>query len=368
MIERRTIIGTLLRAPLIRDPWVGRGVLAILLAILLLLSFFPERHRGIVTLTPTDPAGLGLSGTLGQLGAINSVFGNQAAVEVALKVSRSIAVREAVGKRLRLMERLDFKSPLAMDRWLADKVTVTSLRGGIIQFETVNRDADLSRDLVGAYASATQNELATISKRQTNYKREVLVELVTEASDRLDRARGAYDTFRLGTRYANPESSIEAIGSQIPRLQAEIRSKEVDLNAARQFGTENNVRVQQIQAELRALRSQLAQAEATNPSQRDSVGRAVRASTQAERLERELKIAQTLYDGYMRFLEGTSVEDLTSTANVRILEPPFVDTKRQINWGFLAAAMALMLLWVAMEFYRLRPPVGDRVIVRETHA
>jgi len=366
MLARRTAIGTLVRAPVLRDPWIGRAVLAAIIALLLLLSFFPERHRGVVTLTPTDPNSLGLSGTLGQLGALNSVFGNQAAVEVALKIGRSVSVRESVAKQLHLMDRLHFESRIAMHRWLEKKMTIRSLRGGIVQIETMNRDPVLAKELVGAYASAIQAELAKVSRRQTEYKRDVLVQLVTEASERLARARGAYDTFRLRSRYANPESSIEAIGSQVPRIQANIRAKEVELNAARQFATDDNMSVRQILAELGALRSQLAAAEATNPTQRDSVGRAVAASTQAERLERELKIAQALYDSYMRYLEGTSVEDLTSTASVRLLEQPFVDTERQINWGPLAAAIALFLLWGAMEFYRLRPPVGERMIVRET--
>lgn len=366
MRERRTLIGTIARAPVLGNLWLGRAVLIFILGILLILSFFPERYRGAVTLTPTDPTSLGLSGTLGQLGALNSVFGNQAAVEIALKIGRSLAVRQIVAKQLGLMEKLNFENPLEMHRWLEKNVTIRSLRGGIVQFETLNRDPALAKALVGAYASATQGELAKISRRQTEYKREVLIELVTDASQRLSRARGAYDSFRLRTRYADPDSSLSAIGSQIPRLQVAIRAKEVELNAARQFATDSNMSVRQILAEIAVLRGQLSQAEATSPEQRDSVGRAVSASTQAERLERELKIAQTLYDNYMRFLEGTSVEDLTSTASVRLLEQPFVDTARQINWTMLAAALALFLLWIALEFYRMRPPVGERIVVRET--
>ena len=81
-----------------------------------------------------------------------------------------------------------------------------------------------------------------------------------------------------------------------------------------------------------------------------------------------VRIAQGLYDGYMRYLEGTSVEDLTSTATIRVLEPPFIDTKRQIDYRFASIALALALLLAAIEFYRLRPPVTDRVIIRETYA
>lgn len=92
------------------------------------------------------------------------------------------------------------------------------------------------------------------------------------------------------------------------------------------------------------------------------------ASRRGEQLLRDVQIAQSLYDNYMKFLEGTSVEDMTSTASVRVLEPPYIDTARQVNWTFLALALALSLLWAAIEFYRLRPAVGERVIVRDTYA
>ena len=367
MMAPRTFIGTLSNAPILRSRWPRHALFAVLFAILLLLSFFPERYRAAATLTPSDPASLGLSGALGQLGAINSVFGNQAAVEIALKVGRSIQVRDLVADRLKLKRRLGFESDVAMHRWLEREMTVRSLRGGIVQFETLHKDPDLAKDLVGAYASATQEQLAKINRRQTEYKRDVLLNLVTEASNRLARAQGAYDSFRLQTRYADPELAMEAIGSRIPVLQAGIKAKEVQLAAARQFATDDNMTVRQIVAELNALRAQLIQAQATNPAQSNSVGRVVAASTKAEKLERELMIAQSLYDGYMRFLEGTSVEDLTSTASVRVLEPPFVDTQRQIYWPALALALAVLLVWMSIEFYRLRPAVGDRLIVREAH-
>ena len=105
MRERRTVIGTVLNGPLRGNMWLARAIFGVCLAILIFFSFFPERYRGAVTLTPTDPTSLGLSGTLGQLGALNSVFGNQAAVEIALKIGRSIYVRQIVAKQLNLMDR-----------------------------------------------------------------------------------------------------------------------------------------------------------------------------------------------------------------------------------------------------------------------
>jgi uncharacterized protein involved in exopolysaccharide biosynthesis len=365
MTPPRTIIGTLAS---IRSRWSLRALFAALILIFGFLSLFPERYRAAVTLTPSDPATLGLSGALGQLGAINGVFGNQTAVEIALKVARSVYVRETVIDRLKLKQRLGFHSDVETHRWLEKQVDIRSVRGGIIVFESMMKDPKLAEDLVGAYSAATQERLAQINRRQTEYKRDVLLRLVTDASNRLARAQSAYDSFRLKTRYSDPESAIEAIGERIPALEAAIKAKEVQLNAARQFYTEENMNVRQLVAERNALLSQLAEAKATNPQQSNSVGRVVRASTEALRLMRELKISQALYDSYMRFLEGTSVEDLTSTASVRILEAPYVDTDRQIDYRFAALAIAIALLWAAIEFYGLRPPVGHRTIVRERHA
>lgn len=366
MTPPRTIIGTIVHSRPFRSSWIGRTILAVLIGIFVVLSFFPERYRAAATLTPTDPQSLGLSGALGQLGAINSVFGNQAAVEIALKVARSVYVRDTVIDDLKLKDRLGFSSDVAVHRWLEDEVDARTLRGGIILFETYRKDPDLAKDLITAYASATQARLTEINRRQTEYKRDVLMKLVTDASDRVTRAQNAYDTFRLRTRYGDPEMAMEAIGSRIPVLESAIKAKEVQLNAARQFATDENMAVRQLIAERDALERQLAQAKATNPEQSNSVGRVVRASTQAEKLMRELSVARGLYESYMRYFEGTGVEDLTSTASVRVLEPPFVDTERQIDYRFAALALALALLWAAIEFYRLRPPVGDRVYVRET--
>lgn len=360
-------MSSVVRMRIIRDNGPRRVALAGALAVALFFSAFPERYRAASSLTPSDPSTLGLSGALGQLGAINSVFGSQAAIEVALKVGRSVYVKDTVMRRSKVDRRLGM-SRIETHRWLDDEVEVRSLRGSILLIEMHHRDADLARDLVEAYADATRARLAEINRRQTEYKRSILMKLVSDASNRLARAQNAYDSFRLRTRYGDPEAAMEAIGGRIPVLEAAIKAKDVQLNAARQFYTNENMIIRQLASERDALVNQLAEAKATNPNQVNSVGRVVRASTEADRLERELYVSKMLYESYIRFLQGTSVEDLTSEASVRILEPPFVDTERQFDYRWLALAAAIALLWAAVEFYRFRPPVGDRVVVRERHA
>lgn len=365
MTPPTSIIGRLTNLRLFDRFWKRGAIFGSLLSIFLLLSFFPERHQAAISLTPTDPESLGLSGTLGQLGAINNVFGNQAALEIALRVGKSVAVRDTVIKELSLEKRLHEPNRLVLHRWLERKVEPRALRGGIITIEMTDRDAKLARDLVGSYARAMQEQLADINRRRITYKRDILLELVSDASNKLAQAQAAYDTFRLKNRYADPRASMASVADQIPVLEATIKSKQIQLATARQVFTDENMTVKQILAEIAALRTQLAEVRASSPQQAGTVGSVVALSGQLYKLERELAIAKSLYDNYLRYLQGTAVEDMTSSANIRVLEQPYVETQRQIFLPALATAIALFLLWMAVEFYRLRPPVGERLILSE---
>lgn len=355
-----SLTGRLARAPIFREPNKRRALILVLVAICGALTLFPERKRAAMSLTPEAPPSLTLTSGMSQLGALNNVFGNQSTVEVALKIASSPGVRNAVADKLQLDRRLGLDRVHVL-RWLDRKVEVRSMRGGIVQFEIKYGDGVLGSEIIGAYGEAVRSKLAAISRNQATFKRDVLVNIVADASERLQKAQAAYDDFRLQTRYGQPVSAITAIGERIPVLEQMIKSKLVELAAQRQFATDNNMRVRQILAELAALRAQLADAKSTAPDKPDSVGQVVKESTRGERLRRDLLFAQVLHETYRRFLQSTAAEDMTSSINVRVLEPPYVDPARQYNYAPLAIGVLLLLLGIAIEFYTLRPPLEIRV-------
>lgn len=360
MTPPRSLIGSLAQAPLFRHVGKRRLLFTALVAICAVLTLFPQKYRAALSLTPSDPTALGLGETVRQLGAINSVFGNQTATEVALKVARSQYVRDVVDKRIGLSRRLG-KTPKETNRWLERKVDIRALRGGIVQFEMELSDADFAREIVATYGDAVREQLGIIAKKQTAYKRNILIELVGEASGQLAKARAAYDTFRLRTQTSLPSIALRVNALNINDLEGQIRAKEMQIATLLEFNTERNIKVQQGRAELAALRDKLAEARSVSSQDRDSLGQSVQLSTELERLQRDLDLAQMLYDNYKRFLQGTTVEDLTSTANVRVLEPAYVDADRQYNVIPLAIGILLALLAFAIEAYALRPPLADKV-------
>lgn len=353
-----SMVGNLATTTLFERPWRRRAIAAVLVVLFGVMAFFPERYRAAVTLSPSDPASLGLGGALNQLGAFSSVFGNQAAMEISLKVARSQSVRQIVLKKLDLMRRENFSDPTAADRWLTDKVEIRSLRGGIILIESTGADAPYQRELVGAFAAATRLRLSEIARTQTAYKREILNDLVAQSAQRLNRAQTAYDAYRRQTKYIEPGKAIGAIGSRVSALEETIKQREISLSQARAFATDDNMAVRQLIAEIVVLKQQLAEARSLDPTQQYAVNRSIIESTRVEDLERELTISKSLYINYKRYLEGTDVEDLASAGNVRIIEPPFIDSARQYRIIPLAIAMLFFLIAIAMELYLLRPPIG----------
>jgi uncharacterized protein involved in exopolysaccharide biosynthesis len=366
MTPRLSLTGRLASLGLFSRLWKRALIFGIPAAVLLVLAAYPEKFRAEATLTPADPSTLGLSETLGQLGALGSVFGKQADVEIALRIGTSLYTRQKVIDELKLEERLG-KSEIEVHRWLEDRLVMRSLRGGIILVQMDHTDRRLAEDIVTAFTEATRAELAKITVRQTNYKREVLEKLVADAGLRLSKAQSEFDSFRLSSGYADPGRTIQILGEKVPTLRAQVDDVERRIAAASRMFAPENITIIQLEAERDALQQQLREALSSQPApQAGTVGEAVNVSTRIYELERELNLARSLYNNYLKYLQGTTVEELTSTANIRLLEQPFVSTERQYRWPLIAGAIALILLWMAIEFYRLRPPLGAGVSAEGT--
>lgn len=358
MTPRHSFTGSLAGLKSLDSLWKRALLFGVPIAALVGFAAFPEKFRVEASLTPTDPGSLGLSNTLEQFGTLNSVFGKQAAVEVALRIGNSIYTRDRVIRDLSLESRLDM-SKIELHRWLENKVEISALRGGIILIQLDDTDKKIAQDIVTAFTDATRDELAKIMQRQTKYKKELLERLVAESGLRLSKAQSEFDAFRLQNGYADPGASIGTISGRIPGLRTSIADVDRRIAAASRLFTPENIAIVQLQAERDALTEQLNEALDKRPGVRaGTVGEVVDASTKAYELDRELKVARALYTNYVRYLEGTAVEELTSKANIRMLEQPYVSTERQYRSSLLAAAVALFLLWLAIEFYRLRPPLG----------
>jgi uncharacterized protein involved in exopolysaccharide biosynthesis len=341
-----------------RDAWRRRAIVAVVLILLLIISVFPRTYRAAMVLAPTDPNSLGLSGPLSQLGAFTSVFGSQAALEISLKVARSAPVRAMVAQRIDLIKTHHLEDEPAADRWLQSHVNIRALRGGLIQIDTLRSSPKEALQIVSAYGDVLRERLAQINRLQTAYKRKMITDLVETSGERYYRAQAAYDTFRRQTGYTTPGQTIEGIGNRVPLIEQQLKDLQVQLETARAFNTNDSFRIHQIEVQIAATRRQLAEAQARGGDNPYSVNTVIGRQQQLEKLDRELNLTYGLYVNYRRFLEGTAVEDLAATANMRVLETPYIDSSRQIRTLPMTLAILVFLAALAVELYLSRPPVS----------
>jgi capsule polysaccharide export protein KpsE/RkpR len=240
-------------------------------------------------------------------------------------------------------------------------VTIRALRGSIIEIQVQDTDSDFAFKLATEYSHALQRRLTQLSLAQTEYKRTVLNNRMRDASERLARAEAAMNAFRTKYQLPVPDVQLGAAVSQLTGLQGELLAKQVELQTALRFSTDQSMQVKSIRSDIATLETQLhqAQMQARIPAGLTATGIAD-ISSQYTDLNRDLHFAQALYESYARYLEGAAIEELTSDFNMQEIQPPFVDPSYHFNLWALGSLLVLVLFAAASELYMARPPLSRR--------
>jgi len=273
---------------------------------------------------------------------LSALLGQHQSIEGELAVSRSHAVARDVILRLRLIGRPGFRDADQAEVALRKKVNIEAVRGSIIQIKAQGADPAFARQLAAGYAAAIRDRLATLSLVQTAEKRAVAESRMSEATIDLAKAQAAIAQFREANKLAVPEAQLGAAVTQLALLQARLQAKQVQLGTLLQFATGENVQVR------------------ATPSGSGANTLAGIAAKDSEyyNLYRNERFAQILSDIYTRYLESTTIDEMSASNSVDLLEPAYVDPQRHLNVWAEGLLILVILAAITAEFYILRPPVG----------
>jgi len=358
-----TIVAAVLNSPWFRDGVRRRIALAAICAILAALCFFPRHYLAKAQLLPQTPGG-GLSAILsgganGGLLSLGALIGQRQSIEVELAVARSHTVAADVIDRLHLTQRAGFHDPRRALVKLEKKVSIEAARGSIILISVRDSDPRFAMELASAYSASVQERLANLNRLQTAAKRTVAEERLSDTTIRLQKAQIALERFREANKLAAPEAQLSAAVLELGALQARLQAKEVELGTLLRFATSENVQVVASRAEIANLQSQIAKAlsQSGSPS---AGGLGAMGARDAEyfNLYRDEQFAQILYEIYTRYLESTTIDEMSAGDNVDVIDQPYLEPAWQINIAPLGLLALALLLAVTSEFYLVRPPAG----------
>lgn len=353
---------TVLRAPFVRDPRLRRITVAVLAVVLAVLSVWPPLYVAKTEMVANDAGGtltslLGGGGLTGS-GILGSLLGGRQSIEVDLTVARSQAVLEGTAVRLRREGRLKQGDLATAAYGLRGKLDIAAIRGGVLLITVRDHDRDLAKAIVTDYVAALRERLSELNEEQTAQKRAVVDNRLGNASVALESAQAALDQFRAANRLAAPEAQLGPAISLVTGLQATEQAEKAELQAQSQFATADNMEIKAARARLAATESQLAAAQRNAKSNGPTLGGLTPQLTVYENLYRDERAAEVEYEIYKKYLDSLSVEQLSATINLDVLDAPYLEPGRHFNPGPLGALVLLLLAAVLAEFYIARPPVG----------
>ena len=334
-----------------QSPTRRRVLYAAVALVAVLLCLFPRPHLARVKLLP--------QGSSSGAGALISALGgggvqNFAAVLGAQKtnylvIGRSHDVQQEVVQRLDLVDLWNSPDQAAAERKLGKKVDIELLTGGVLEVTARDTDPVFAQRLVEGFSEAIKTRLAGLGQEQVRTKRAIVTARLAEANTALETAERDLNAFRIQNNLPSPEAELGAAVNTRLTLDAQIRGKEVEIETARRFQTDNSIRVRTLTSELAALRRQRAEADQAGNGEN-----ALALSSQTAeyvRLYREQKFAETIMLVYRRFFEEVSVEGLSAETTVQVIERPHIDPNRQFNLSGIALLLLVLLAAAFTEIY-----------------
>ena len=334
-----------------RSPTRRRVLYAAVALVAVLLCLFPRPHLARVKLLP--------QGSSSGAGALISALGgggvqNFAAVLGAQKtnylvIGRSHDVQQEVVQRLNLVDLWNSPDQAAAERKLGKKVDIELLTGGVLEVTARDTDPAFAQRLVEGFSEAIKTRLAGLGQEQVRTKRAIVTARLAEANTALETAERDLNAFRIQNNLPSPEAELGAAVNTRLTLDAQIRGKEVEIETARRFQTDNSIRVRTLVSELAALRRQ--RAEADQASNGENALALSSQTAEYVRLYREQKFAETIMLVYRRFFEEVSVEALSAETTVQVIERPHIDPDRQFNLSGIALLLLVLLGAAFTEIY-----------------
>jgi uncharacterized protein involved in exopolysaccharide biosynthesis len=297
-------------------------------------SFIPPQQQGVAA---NVMATLGpLAGLAG--GAIGGVK-TQADQYVALMQSATVADR--IVEAFRLMDVYQVEYRFEARERLSNNVRIDAgKRDGLITVQVDDKDRKRAADIANRYVEELRRLTENLALTEAQQRRVFFESQLEQTRDRLTAAQQALQAsgFSQGALRAEPKAAAEGYA----RLRAEVTAAEVRLQTLRRGLADSAPEVQQQQAALAALRSQMARAESSIevPSGPDYVAK-----------YREFKYQETLFDLFARQYEMARLDESRDSPLIQVVDVATLPEWKSKPKRALTAVLAGIVSFVLLVFF-----------------
>ena len=344
--------------------FLGRALLAGLLAGTLCAFLIPKRFESQTRLMPPDPqstSGIGMAAMLmSASSALPAVAGNllgmRTSGDLFIGILQSHTVEDRIIDRFNLKEIYRARLQQEARRELEENTSISQDRkSGIITISVSDRDSRRAASIAQAYVEELDRLVSELSTSAAHRERVFLEGRLQAVKQELDLASRDFSKFESTNATLDIKEQGRAMFDAAATLTGQLIAAQSELKGLEAIYTPNNVRVQSVQARIAELRRQLAKMDSTEPPEASGVGDTTYPSirklpllgvTYAD-LYRQTKIKEAVYETLTQQYELAKVQEAKETPTVRVLDLAKVPEKKsfppRLEIIFLSTALSLML-------------------------
>ena len=305
-------------------------VIGLFLAMVLVLLVHPVFTAKAVIMPPQQ--GQSSAALVSQLGSFAALtgFGNSGALkdpnDLYLAVLASNTVGDALIKRFGLEAEYHTKKLSQTRATLAKNSKFVSERGGLISITVTDRDPHRAAALANAYVDELHNINSRLIIGEASLRRNFFSQQLALEKDRLTDAELALQQTEESTGAISPTGQTSVVISQVAGIQAQIISREVQLDALRTSSTDQNPDVIKLNSEIEGLRAQMRALESVqkgrNPGDISLTSRSLPQDQVAFlRKQRDVQYHTLIFDLIARQFEAARLDEAKASPLIQMLDP-----------------------------------------------
>jgi tyrosine-protein kinase Etk/Wzc len=351
--------------------WIGEGkrliaTVTVIAAIgsIALGFLLPKTYTARASLlAPGSQQQSGSMAALAALGSLGSLAGAAAKTPDDLYVAllKSDSVQRKLDERFNLRNRYGISNYETLRKELPSHIRVLSdKKSGLIAVEVDDKEPQFAADLANAHAAEVTKVLGRLAVSEAQLRRVFFATQLNETKEHLIKAEQDLRGVQEKSGVIVLDKQAEALIAGAAQVRTLIAEREVQLKVLRGSATDQNPDVIRLNAELRALRTELARMESSQGGNAGSVvdlpvGRLPEAAIDYVRARRELKLQETLLEAMIRQYEAAKLDEAKEGPSLQVVDvaqPP--DRKSKPSVTLVALASTLLAFLGATVFVLLR--------------
>jgi tyrosine-protein kinase Etk/Wzc len=308
------------------------GIIATVIAFLI-----PPTYTATAVIMPPQQQSSSAAALLGQLGGVAGLASQSLGIKnpadpyVGILSSRTIA--DGLIAQFKLKDIYKKKNLTDTRKKLAKRTNFNSSKYTLIQISVEDKDPKRAANLANAYVDRLQEQNSRLAVTEASQRRLFFERQVQAEKNNLAEAETAFTKMQEQKGIFQVSSQVEAVIRSMVQMRAEVAAREVILQRLKAGATIQNPEVLRQEIELKVLRSQLQELEAS--STKRSHGDPLMPTTMVPeagleytRRLREVKYRETLYELFAKQYEAARIDEAKESPVIQVVDRAVIPDKK----------------------------------------